>query len=178
MEPDNARLSGCNQQSSAAKFPPKTMVDWNSLPFIVQNLIWEELANKYHCDSPGDRKNRAAFAAVSSEWQDFFESRSFGKLVLHPSALDAFEKIIQRRQNNDPVKKVDCVQAKRRQKKPAGEAPSPAASRMPRIKHIWLRIELLQYDCRRCMVPESGKEIVRCVCRLTLLVYAITDFYP
>jgi hypothetical protein len=162
MEPDSTRASGNIHQSSTAQFPPEATADWATLPLIVQDLILEELADKYKCDSPEDRKNRAAYAAVCSEWQGFFESRSFGKLVLHPSSLGAFEKIVQRRQSNNPVKKGDRTSWRRRQK-PVGKASPPAGSRMPRIKHIWLRVELQQYDCRNCRAPEDSVETVRYV---------------
>lgn len=181
METDTAKVSDCIevQQSSTAEPTHKPMFHWDSLPLIIRDLIWEELTDKHDCDSPEDRKNRAACAAVSSEWQQFFEGRSFGRLVLHPSALGAFEKIIKRRQRSHPA---DRVKPKRTQKKTAGEAPPPTASRMPRIKHIWLRIELLPYDCRNYKDPEDGKEVVRrvlfllspsvflytCMCKLSL----------
>ncbi|KAG6362337.1 hypothetical protein INS49_010567 [Diaporthe citri] len=32
---------------------------------------------------------------------------------------------------------------------------------MPRIQHIWLRVELLNYTCYKCRAPQSNKEAVR-----------------
>lgn len=131
-------------------------VNWAGLPLVIKEMIMQKLADKQHGrDSPEDRKNRAAYAAVSSEWQHFFEARSFGKLVLHPSALEDFQRIIQRRQNLDPVRKADRMKLKRRPKRPAGEYTPPVVSRMPRIEHIWLRVELGLYDCRTCREPEN-----------------------
>lgn len=147
-------------QSSLPNF--KAKASWKELPDIVQCLILTELANGYNRDLAEDKMHRAAYAAVSLEWQEFFEDINFGKLVLHPTVLGDLEKTIQRRQINEPVKNRVRGRSNKRQKLTA-EIPLPARYRMPRIKHIWLRIELQEYTCQMCKVPESGKETVRCV---------------
>lgn len=124
--------SGSVHQSSART--PSAPVSWDGLPSIVQQQILRELANDYDRDLAQDKIHRAAYAAVCLEWQGLFEASAanFGKLVLHPSALDGFQRIIRRRHN-----------------------------KMPYIRHIWLRIELQEYTCKNCENPETGKEIVR-----------------
>ncbi|ROW02405.1 hypothetical protein VMCG_06077 [Cytospora schulzeri] len=174
MEHDNAMASGSIRQSSAPKTPPKAMIYWANLPLIVRDLILEELADKHDRDSPEDRKNRAAYAAVSLEWQEFFENRSFGKLVLHPMALDSFKGIIKRRQRKGPVTRGHHVGSRPRQNF-ACKAPPPAGSRMPRIKHIWLRIELQEYDCKICRAPEDLTESVTNNVIFTSAVWRLLD---
>lgn len=166
-EVNEANNPGSMLQPTMLKSQSNTGLSWAGLPFIVQQLILRELADDGDdYGKPRDTKHRATCAAVCFEWKEYFESITFGKLVLHPSALAEFEKIIQRRQRGEHARKGDSVRPGKRQKL-AAQVTSPATPycTMPRIKHIWLRIELLSYDCSKCKVPEDGKEIIRCVFR-------------
>lgn len=118
-------------------------------------MILRELAGGHSagCGHVGQR--RAAIASVCSEWQAFFERRSFRKLVLHVSDLAKFEKMVKRRTNSR-----NAVQSRSRANR-ASEGSTLKVARMPQIKHIWLRNELNRYDCPKCRDPEGGREPVR-----------------
>lgn len=139
------------------EFPSRDKpLQWGKLPLIVQELVLKELAGDYDRYLLEDRQCRANYAAVSPQWQRFFEKLNFRKLVLHPSALREFRKIVRRRSYNKKP-------GKKRQKNPetaADESSSP--SRMPPIRHIWLHVNNLQcYYCGRCKREESGEEYLK-----------------
>lgn len=160
MELRKAKLSDRVHRSDqfAGKFSRAAPVPWHWLPTIVQRQILTELSNDYDRDLAKDKKHRAAYAAVCLEWQEFFEASgaNFGKLVLHPSALDEFQKIIQRRQKTG---EGNLVRPRKKAKVAAAET-LPVKRQMLHIRHIWLRIELNEYTCKNCKEGESGKERV------------------
>lgn len=84
------------------------------------------------------------------QWQKFFEKLNFNKLILRDSALKDFEEIVKRR-----------IPSTKSGKKRWQKHKTATDTSMPRIQHIWLCVELLPYDCRRCMLPEETKEVVR-----------------
>lgn len=168
MELRKAKSSDSVHQSDAGKSSRVAPVAWHGLPLTVQQQILKELSNDYNRDLAEDKKHRAAYAAVCLEWQEFFEASgaNFGKLVLHPSALDAFQKIIQRRQKNRTGNTGGDRGRPRKRPKVAAEESLPglpAKRHMLYIRYIWLRIELQEYSCKNCKKPEEGKEKVRYV---------------
>lgn len=178
MELRKAKSSGSIHQSDAGKFSQVAPIAWHGLPLTVQQQVLRELSNDYNRDLAEDKKHRAAYAAVCLEWQEFFEASgaNFGKLVLHPSALDAFQKIIQRRQKNRTGNTGGDRVRPRQRPKVAAEETLTAKRHMLYIRHIWLRIELQEYSCKNCKKPEKGKEMaryvfsqmtIRCKCLLT-----------
>ncbi|EGR48441.1 uncharacterized protein TRIREDRAFT_107866 [Trichoderma reesei QM6a] len=68
----------------------------------------------------------APFATVCREWQVFFETCTFRRLVLDPDSLARFDTIIRRRD-----------------------------SRLGYIRKLWLRIKLSTYNCPDCNYPED-----------------------
>jgi hypothetical protein len=146
---------GNRQQAQVTNPLLATRAQWKNIPSIVQEGILKDLAEDYNRHSLEDRRRRAAYAAVSLQWQTFFERLNFNKLALRPSALKDFETIVKRRLNyKNSGKKGHQSQRK------ATNA-SPSVSRMPRIHHIWLHIELLPYNCTNCKLPEDSREVVR-----------------
>ncbi|KAJ4393026.1 hypothetical protein N0V93_002232 [Gnomoniopsis smithogilvyi] len=123
---------------------PGNKPSWANLPPSVQVHILQDLAHSYHLPSSHNRTGRAAHAAVCPEWRDFFENINFDKLVLHQDDLKELRSIMKRRQNN--------------QSKNGQVADRVFTSPMPRIRHIWLRVELDAYDCRKCQSREDDQE--------------------
>ncbi|KAL1880123.1 hypothetical protein Daus18300_001486 [Diaporthe australafricana] len=152
--PSNEAL-GKRQQVEVTKPSLAPSIHWGQLPDIVQQAVLSELAEDYNRHSAEDRKRRAAYAAVCQQWQELFEKLNFSKLVLLPSALKEFGNIVKRRSQN--MNGGD--EGRQRQKTAAKD--SPYLSRVPRIQHIWLRIELLAYDCTKCKSPEEPREAIR-----------------
>lgn len=151
VEVPSSNALGNMQQSPVTKPTLSTSMDWGRLPSLVQEAVLKELAHDYNRHSLQDRRRRASYAAVSLQWQEFFEKLNFDKLVLSQPALEDFRKIVHRR---SPI-----IQSLKRLRTRTNA--SPPLSRMPRIRHIWLRVELLPYDCKRCKLPEEAKEVVR-----------------
>lgn len=60
---------------------------WSSLPFEVRDIILKLLTH---------HSNIAPYAAVSKEWQDVIEKKTFRHLKLHPSCLDSLERLAER----------------------------------------------------------------------------------
>lgn len=141
-----------NRKQAQVTNPP---LYWERIPSIVQEGILRELAEDYNRHSLEDKRHRAAYAAVSLQWQIFFERLNFHKLVLHPSALKDFETIIKRRLHYKNSGKKGC-----QRQRTAAKAFLPV-SRMPQIHHIWLCIELLPYNCNKCKLPEDTREVVQ-----------------
>lgn len=102
---------------------------WASLPAEVRQLILGFVClpkSGEQCNILGYPKV-ARFASVCLEWQAFFEARTFRRLVLNPGSVDEFNAIIKR----DDI-------------------------RLAYIQKLWLRIELLEYECPKCDVAEDG----------------------
>jgi hypothetical protein len=136
---------------------------WAGLPLLVQEAVLKELAQDYNRYEVMDKRHRAAYATVNLQWQEFFEKLNFNKLVLADSDLERFGEIVRRRTPHNKSGKESCQ-------------PS-SLSRMPRIRHIWLQIQLLPYTCSvswaqgpisglpvtikqmKCKVPEYKKEM-------------------
>lgn len=140
---------------TSAKLPGAVTFPWCRFPLLVQDIILGELAGDCDGGPTQGGRDRAAYAAVCSDWQAFFEKISFRKLVLHDGDLDYFEEIVKRR-----VKSEKTVRRRSRGQQ-AAEVLASTKSRMPRIQHIWLRAELLNYDCWNCKIPQTPKEVVR-----------------
>ncbi|ROT36106.1 hypothetical protein SODALDRAFT_381358 [Sodiomyces alkalinus F11] len=96
------------------------MACWNTCPLEVKEMIWRVLSR--HPIST------AAYAAVSRNWQEFFEKKHFKTILLSPRRVLDFSRILQ-----EPRKRK-------------------------LVRHIWLRIELLSYDCPSCEETERWSE--------------------
>lgn len=123
---------GNRQQAKITESPSVELINWQRLPEIVQKAIMRELAEDYNRHSLEDKRYRAAYAAVDLQWQKFFEKLNFNKFVLRSSDLQDFGKIVKRR-----------LQSRKG---------------MPRVRHIWLCVELRPYKCSSCKFPEEPKE--------------------
>lgn len=133
-----AKSSGSAHRSDAGISSRVAAIPWHGLPLTVQQRILRESSNDYNRDLAEDRNHLAACAAVCLEWQEFFEASgaNFGKLVLHPSALDAFQNIIQRRQKSRTGKMGgDRARPRKRRKVAAKETPL-AKGHLLYIRHI------------------------------------------
>lgn len=109
---------------------------WASLPKEIQIMILESVAQ---CRRPtaGHTPGRiATYATVSLEWQGFFERITFRRLTLDFPALEFFAGAV------------------------SGEK---HIHRLNYIRHIWLRIKLLDYTCLTCSEAENGYTIYRYV---------------
>lgn len=97
-------------------------------------MILKRLAELIYWSKKGDtqefRREKCASATVSREWQEFFERWTFRHLTLHQSDLAEFGKIMQ--DNNN---------------------------RQMSVKFVCLRIELPEYDCKKCKKGKSPKEV-------------------
>ncbi|CAG9983390.1 unnamed protein product, partial [Clonostachys byssicola] len=108
-----------------------TPSSWASLPTEIRQqilshiglpILWERNSNQ--------RPPRVArFATICREWQVFFETCTFRRLVLDTHALKLFDLIIRR-----------------------------DSTRLRYMRNIWLRIQLPHYSCSRCEVPEDEFE--------------------
>lgn len=154
--PNNGAPSN-RQQVKITESPSLTLINWQRVPEIVQEAIMGELAEDYNRHSLEDKRCRAAYAAVSPQWQEFFENLNFAKLVLRSSDLKEFGKIVKRR-----LQSMKRKNGGRQRRKTAADA-TPSLYCMPRVRHIWLCIELLAYNCRKCKFPEEPKEAIRSV---------------
>lgn len=157
MEVPSNEALGNRQQAKATKSSLAAVIHWERLPSIVQQAVLMELSKDYNRHSLEDKRCRAAYAAVNLQWQEFFEKLHFNKLVLRNSDLRSFGKIVTRRSHRRKRETGGW------QKQRITAEASPTLCRMPQIRHIWLRIGLLAYDCRRCKLPEEPKEAVRYV---------------
>lgn len=67
------------------------MAKWHDLPPEIRVMVLEMVS------LPGNNHgDRSAYAAVSREWQTFFEKENFQRLVLHQSCLPDFDRIVRR----------------------------------------------------------------------------------
>lgn len=153
LRPRRSRQEPPSQKLTAvSRFP------WYGLPVHVKAAILSELAGDYEGVQEEGRQRCAVYASICSEWQKFFEKIVFQKLVLHAPDLDGFANIIKRRTGG--VETRNSLRASKNPKLATG-AFSSTVSRMPRIKHLWLRVELLPYDCPECRRAQSPAEVVR-----------------
>ncbi|KAI1121814.1 hypothetical protein F5Y10DRAFT_255466 [Nemania abortiva] len=95
---------------------------WHTIPQELRIMVLESLVL---LESDGGRTS--PYAAVSKEWQAFFEKQHFGRLVLHQSHIREFDRIVRHQ-------------------------------RRRMVRHIWLRIQLAEYDCDRCYKRENDAE--------------------
>ncbi|KAK1238014.1 hypothetical protein MKX08_002593 [Trichoderma sp. CBMAI-0020] len=120
---------------------------WASTPAEVRRLILGFVCLPRpgeHCNDLGFPKV-ARFASVCSEWQAFFEARLFRRLVLNPDSVDAFDAIIRRK-----------------------------GVRLGYIRKLWLRVELINYNCTNCdksedVATQRGNNLIFSTCIQTLL---------
>lgn len=101
---------------------------WASLPVEVRQMIFSLVSSPISEERyRGLRSSKMArFATVCREWQVFFETCIFRRLVLGPNTLDNFDTIIRR---ND--------------------------TRLGYIRKLWLRIQLPKYGCLDCDQAED-----------------------
>jgi hypothetical protein len=96
---------------------------WASLPVEVRQRILSLVSSPIS----GRRNNGlgspkvARFTTVCWEWQVFFETCTFRRLVLDPDSLGEFDAIIRRHD-----------------------------ARLGYIRKLWLRVQLLKYQCPDC----------------------------
>lgn len=148
------------QKPQSQKSPAITSFSWGDLPIELREIILKKLEDDYDGVPEEGRQRCAAYATVCSEWQGFFEKIIFRKLVMHASDLDGFAKIIKRRTGG--VETRNLVGASKRRKLATEALPvSSTLSRMPVIKHLWLRVELPPYGCPECRRAQSPAEVVR-----------------
>ncbi|QYS98028.1 hypothetical protein H0G86_005227 [Trichoderma simmonsii] len=121
--------------------PPKmtdqtinTPTSWMYLPPELRLMILKKLSYLIYWSKEGDaqeqRREKCSYAAVSREWQEFFERWTFRHLTLHQSDLAELGKIIQDNSN-----------------------------RQMSVQFICLRIELPKYGCKKCKKGESPIEV-------------------
>lgn len=71
---------------------------WTSLPGELRTRVFEVLQESYNdhtSNSKPQKHERAAYAAVSRQWQRFFEPDNFERLILHQSDVAELGKIVQ-----------------------------------------------------------------------------------
>ncbi|KAL6788166.1 hypothetical protein J3E68DRAFT_444843 [Trichoderma sp. SZMC 28012] len=111
-----------------------TPASWMYLPTELRLMILRRLTFLIYWSKEGDvqerRREKCAYAAVSREWQAFFERWTFRDLTLHQSDLAEFGKITQDNIN-----------------------------RQMSVQFICLRMELPEYDCKKCKKEESPEEV-------------------
>lgn len=138
---------------------------WEKLPSILRHAILKNLVTDRNYGAPGRGKRYAAYATVCSEWQAFFEEINFGKLILRDSDVVAFKEIVKRRAKG---RNTDWCRTR------SQRALAATTSSMPRIRHVWLRVELHRYGCWFCREPQGKLESLKCVlpnnlrCRILL----------
>ncbi|KAL6691644.1 hypothetical protein J3F84DRAFT_352234 [Trichoderma pleuroticola] len=110
-----------------------TPASWMYLPPELRLMILNRLINLVYWSRGGDAQERkrewCTYPAVSREWQAFFERLRFRHLTLHQSDLAEFSKIMQ-----DTNRRM-CV------------------------AFVCLRIEIPEYDCKKCKKRESSQEV-------------------
>lgn len=119
--------------------PPSSIANttsWASLPVEVRRMILSLVGlpmSGRRCNGLGSSKV-ARFATVCWEWQVFFETRTFRRLVLDPNSFGEFDAIIRR---DD--------------------------TRLGYIRNLWLRVQLPRYECPDCDEPEDEETQYRYV---------------
>ncbi|KFG86672.1 hypothetical protein MANI_113838 [Metarhizium anisopliae] len=101
---------------------------WTSLPVEIRQKILSHVslpASRTGHEALGSPKV-ARFTAVCREWQVFFESCTFRRLVLNPDSLGEFDAIVKQ---ND--------------------------ARLGYIRKLWLRVQLPRYECPDCDETED-----------------------
>ncbi|TPX08927.1 uncharacterized protein E0L32_009631 [Thyridium curvatum] len=111
----------------------RTVVPWTRLPPEIRLMVLEQVREsaKGQLASRGKRTyEMSIYATVCREWQSFFEKENFKRLILHQSDIFLF-----------------------------GAFTHGQQQRRAWIEWIWLRIELPQYDCKKCQKAETLDEI-------------------
>lgn len=101
---------------------------WTSLPAEIRRKILSQVslpASRTGHEGLGSPKV-ARFTAVCREWQVFFESCTFRRLVLNPDSLGEFDAIVKRHD-----------------------------ARLGYIRKLWLRVQLPRYECPDCDETED-----------------------
>lgn len=86
---------------------PTTMATWLDLPKEIHTQIWEYLAHEGGVDPKTSNRGKSAitkgnlsrYASVSKAWQEFFEKKIYSFLIITPSCLGEFEKLVQRQRH-------------------------------------------------------------------------------
>ncbi|KPM38835.1 hypothetical protein AK830_g7741 [Neonectria ditissima] len=118
MSPDMATVVQVESPSSVTN-----TTSWASLPVEVRQMILRLVGlpiSEKQSSGLGSPKV-ARFATVCWEWQKFFETCTFRRLVLDPDSLDKFDAIVRRQD-----------------------------TRLGYIRKLWLRVRLLKYECPDC----------------------------
>lgn len=108
---------------------PVQTTSWALLPIEVRQMILSLVGlpvSGRRYDGPRPLKV-ARFATVCCEWQVFFETCTFRRLVLDPDSLGEFDAIVRRHD-----------------------------TRLGYIRKLWLRVRLSKYECPDCDDPEDG----------------------
>ncbi|VUC21925.1 unnamed protein product, partial [Clonostachys rosea] len=131
--------------------PSSTMTNitsWTSLPVEIRQLILSHVSLpilwKRNSDQHPPRVAR--FASVCREWQVFFETCTFRRLVLDTDSLELFSTMIRR----DPA-------------------------RLRYMRNIWLRIQLPSYGCPSCETPEDKFDHHRNNVKFTYSIQCLLD---
>ena len=101
---------------------------WASLPLevrqMVLSLVGFPISGRQYSGLGSPKVAR--FATVCWEWQVFFETCTFQRLVLDPDSLGEFDAIVRRQD-----------------------------IRLGYIRKVWLRVQLSNYECPDCDEPED-----------------------
>lgn len=120
---------------------------WVSLPIELRHMILSLVslpARVERSDRDGSPRT-ARYAAVSREWQLFFEARTFRRLVLGTDPVDAFRAIVER-----------------------------DSTRLGYIRKLWLRVQLPRYDCRDCDAAEDEATRTRYVRAILPIMFVVS----
>lgn len=116
-------------------------MSWYRLPPEIQLIIWETVAEEFmeerralkiRLDARQEPNSLAASAAVSRDWQGFFERVTFQHLFINSPEVDQFASVISGR-------KV----------------------RLEYIRHLHLHVCLENYDCTQCNKIEDAATVRR-----------------
>lgn len=135
----------------------RSIMSWSALPLELRREVFRHLEiNKQRTyKSPKARQAErleatqskrgihANYAAINREWQAHFEVRNFEFLTLESSDIDDFKEII------SSPRRGGC------------------------LYWIWLRVELLDYGCDKCGVPESEQEQRQHQVQFTVAVWGL-----
>ncbi|KAB5559550.1 hypothetical protein GE09DRAFT_60087 [Coniochaeta sp. 2T2.1] len=120
-------------------------LQWTGFPSEIQReilnevLVLEEVdkATQVRLPESGLPGPLSKYARVSRDWQEFFEEVNFHRILLsRPCDLAIFQWITERRLHR-----------------------SQGEYCMPPIRHIWLHVDLLRYECQNCLAPENDREV-------------------
>ncbi|KAL5083221.1 hypothetical protein Trisim1_001885 [Trichoderma cf. simile WF8] len=117
-------------------------ISWACLPVEIHHEILSLVGLPWM----GRRYKVAKFAAVCREWQAFFETCLFRRLVLDSNSLGEFDAIIKRHD-----------------------------IRLAYIRKLWLRIQLPSYGCSDCDRPENGATQRRNNAAFTMAIQSLLE---